>query len=136
MFIKVGQIYSLYIHIGIDLESNQQVQMQYIHTNIHIFIKYSSIIFHTTVLYFFFFFSLFEAKFKRNFKQATLKTVQTKKNAVHKLWISVKESILQYLQYSDLHVRKIVPCLHRVPYRNGLQSQKARINSTGTRETS
>lgn len=55
MFIKVGQIYSLYIHIGIDLESNQQVQMQYIHTNIHIFIKYSSIIFHTTVLYFFFF---------------------------------------------------------------------------------
>lgn len=79
MFIKVGQIYSLYIHIGIDLESNQQVQMQYIHTNIHIFIKYSSIIFHTTVLYFYFFFSLFEAKFMRNFKQATLKTVQTKK---------------------------------------------------------
>lgn len=28
------------------------------------------------------------------------------------LQISFKESSLQYLQYSNLHVRKIVPCLH------------------------
>lgn len=94
---------------------------------VHIFIKYNSIFSLNCTAFFIIIWSHgYEA-----FKQATLKLFG-QKDAVHKLWIPVmeSESSLPYLQYSELHVRKIVP------YGNGLQLQQASINSTGTRETS
>ena len=86
---------------------------------------------HTTVLYF-----LNYLKLGGLLSKLHLRLFRQKDAAVHKLWIPVmeSESSLRYLQYLD--VRKIVPCLHRVPYRNGLQLQKASVNGTGTRETS
>lgn len=55
------------------------------------------------------------------------------------LWISCEFlpwKMSQTYSIYNIHVTKTVLCLHKAPYKNGLQSQKASINSTGTREAS